>query len=568
MKMWIFGVAALAAATCFGATTEDGVTKERRGALGPNDTVVTDVDTTGIVAARTYTKDEIDRRIATNAPVRSVNGRTGRVVLGASDVGALPNNRDDLKASANFRNAVWDVQIRGGGVDTNAVREIVNEVVAPVEAAVADRYTKAEADGRFVPMNFPEPYSGGFEWVPDGLALNSESVFTIPSSGNLMVGGYTLGEFLSRGFWNTSNNKFIRNDSFSVVSNKVEQKADKATTLSGYGITDAKIGYYEEKPFVQLGDSILYPLTSSGGTVSKLTYQEYIIGGLVRLGQDFIKLNDNEVVYGISTNGTDYAHANVNLKPWGESLISAENPSFSNAVLAVGIDTNAVAQIGELKEFFDDLPVGTVGTSLGGIILALLGAAALLKKKTSLLKSDGTAEDQFATDLLGKQVAKDAIDAEIVEKGTAPDAHLEAPTDERLKLILSDNTVAYDSAKALPYKLASAIGDRVIASLTLNAASTDIALPSASASDVAAKDFILDVTNAYSVEGVATDAGINIPRTDVKLVTRDGESLSDVTTVKAGKSAFLCFTQKSPVIVGGVTYPCWFVTKVELGDPA
>ena len=114
MKKWIFGMAALAAAMCFGATTEDGVTKERRGALGPNDTVVTDVDATGIVAARTYTKDEVDRRIATNAPVRSVNGKSGAVTLGAGDVGALPNNRDGLKANANFRNAVWDVQIRGG----------------------------------------------------------------------------------------------------------------------------------------------------------------------------------------------------------------------------------------------------------------------------------------------------------------------------------------------------------------------------------------------------------------------------------------------------------------------
>lgn len=137
MKTWIFGVAALAAAVCFGATTEDGVTKERRGALGPNDTVVTDVDTTGIVAARTYTKDEIDRRIATNAPVRSVNGRTGRVILGASDVGALPNNRDGLKANANFRNAVWDVQIRGGGIDTSTVDALANSAVVTNALTVA-----------------------------------------------------------------------------------------------------------------------------------------------------------------------------------------------------------------------------------------------------------------------------------------------------------------------------------------------------------------------------------------------------------------------------------------------
>ena len=160
------------------------------------------------------------------------------------------------------------------------------------------------------------------------------------------------------------------------------------------------------------------------------------------------------------------------------------------------------------------------------------------------------------------------IDAEVISKGTAPDAHLEAPTDEHLKLILADNSVAYDSAKALPYKLTSVIGDRVIATMTLTAASTDITLPTIAANDTTVKDFILDVTNAYAVEGVATDAGINIPRTDFKLVTRDGESLTDVTTVKAGKSAFLCFTQKAPVVVGGTTYPCWCVIQLPFGDPS
>ena len=160
------------------------------------------------------------------------------------------------------------------------------------------------------------------------------------------------------------------------------------------------------------------------------------------------------------------------------------------------------------------------------------------------------------------------IDEEVIEKGTAPDAHLEAPTDERLKLILADSSVAYDSAKALPYKLTSVIGDRVIATMTLTAASTDITLPTIAANDTTVKDFILDVTNAYAVEGVATDAGINIPRTDFKLVTRDGESLTAVTTVKAGKSAFIRFTQKSPVVVDGTTYPCWCVIQLPFGNPS
>ena len=174
--------------------------------------------------------------------------------------------------------------------------------------------------------------------------------------------------------------------------------------------------------------------------------------------------------------------------------------------------------------------------------------------------------DDFFTE--SNSLLTGTIDAEVISKGTAPDAHLEAPTDERLKLVLADNSVAYDSAKALPYKLTSVIGDRVIATMTLTAASTDITLPTIAANDTTVKDFILDVTNAYAVEGVATDAGINIPRTDFKLVTRDGESLTDVTTVKAGKSAFLCFTQKAPVVVGGTTYPCWCVIQLPFGDPS
>lgn len=72
-------------------------------------------------------------------------------------------------------------------------------------------------------------------------------------------------------------------------------------------------------------------------------------------------------------------------------MISADNPSFAAAVLAVAVNTNSVEQIGELKQFFDKLPPGTVGTSLGGIVLALLGAVAWLKKRINRLsefKSD------------------------------------------------------------------------------------------------------------------------------------------------------------------------------------
>lgn len=114
-------------------------------------------------------------------------------------------------------------------------------------------------------------------------------------------------------------------------------------------------------------------------------------------------VNPVDGVSGFWIGETNLAQHIANLAP--RYTPYASDPTFSNAVLAVQIDTNTVAQIGELKEFFDDLPTGTAATSLGGIVLALLGAAAYLKKKTALLENDGKPTDQFATDLLGKQVA-------------------------------------------------------------------------------------------------------------------------------------------------------------------
>ena len=317
------------------------------------------------------------------------------------------------------------------------------------------------------------------------------------------------------------------------------------------------------------------PLT--GGYLKGPIY--FDAGGRIYTDQGGISVNTHQGL-NVYNGGSIVLESNESLTDFGNNpIISATNPSFSNAVLAVGlnIDTNSVAVINEIAATFGGFPIEGTATTVGGLLAALAAAAAWLKKNkvgsfdsvggASATVDNGVAKlDDFFTN--SNSLLTGTIDAEVISKGTAPDAHLEAPTDERLKLILADSSVAYDSAKALPYKLTSVIGDRVIATMTLTAASTDITLPTIAANDTTVKDFILDVTNAYAVEGVATDAGINIPRTDFKLVTRDGESLTDVTTVKAGKSAFICFTQKSPVVVDGTTYPCWCVIQLPFGDPS
>ena len=73
-----------------------------------------------------------------------------------------------------------------------------------------------------------------------------------------------------------------------------------------------------------------------------------------------------------ATNYTDFAIG---------SAIAPANPTFSNAVLSVGlgIDTNTVAAINALVEAGDELPIGGAAT-VGGLLLALAAAVAALKR--------------------------------------------------------------------------------------------------------------------------------------------------------------------------------------------
>ena len=355
-----------------------------------------------------------------------------------------------------------------------------------------------------------------------------------------------------------------------TVEDKKTLDLHVANTSNPHSVTAGQIGALSMSPYPDSDQTFNWSSPSGGGV--RLFGYNYGTGIGLSLwsgGGSLVNYHD----------GTEYRYK----LPTGKSGtlaivddISATNPTFSDAVLAVGmnIDNETLQWLKDIGAIAGSTTgqVG-IGTLLASILAALMwlkknkvGSFASVGGATATVENGVAKLSNFFTNSNG--LLTGTIDEEVISKGTAPDAHLEAPTDERLKLVLADNSVAYDSAKALPYKLTSAIGDRVIATMTLTAASTDITLPTIAANDTTVKDFILDVTNAYAVEGVATDAGINIPRTDFKLVTRDGESLTDVTTVKAGKSAFLCFTQKAPVVVGGTTYPCWCVIQLPFGDPS
>lgn len=93
----------------------------------------------------------------------------------------------------------------------------------------------------------------------------------------------------------------------------------------------------------------------------------------IRLGSETYYLhNENECL--ADANGK-FAH---------ETMISATDPTFSNAVLAVGlnIDTNSVAVLNEIASTFGGFPLGAgeTATTVGGLLAALAAAVAWLKK--------------------------------------------------------------------------------------------------------------------------------------------------------------------------------------------
>lgn len=77
-----------------------------------------------------------------------------------------------------------------------------------------------------------------------------------------------------------------------------------------------------------------------------------------------------------------------------KSAISATDQTFSNAVLAVGlnIDTNSVAVLNEIASAFGGFPIGGTATTVGGILAALAAAIAWLK----LNKADKADVDAIA----------------------------------------------------------------------------------------------------------------------------------------------------------------------------
>ena len=276
--------------------TTNGITYAQRGGLGASDYVVTNIDAAAV------------------GKVKSVNTKTGDVVLDAQDVGALP-----LVEDANNNKTAVTIGRRTGNVGENSL-----------------------ANGYGVVASGAYSHAEGVDATASGIYSHAEGFLTTASGNNSHAEGY-----------------------YATASGNNSHAEGFLTTASG-DCSHAE-GYYahtkkqDSSAFAWNGDETRTTPYESHGSG---TFNINPVGGM-----DGFWIGE-QTLASILTNKADKAD------------ISANDPTFSNAVLAVGlnIDTNSVAVLNDIAATFGGFPIEGTATTVGGLLAALAAAIAWLKK--------------------------------------------------------------------------------------------------------------------------------------------------------------------------------------------
>ena len=337
-------ISAFASLLAFGAFADGAITPQTDfGDISPTakiSTVISDagavmIETDPTVPAwakqanppQTMTTNAVDRianaAVETNALTVATTNRVALLESSKADKSALAAH----VANTNNPHAVTAAQV--GAVPL--VEDANGEKTAVTIGSRKDGERVGEysfANGNYVTASFPHSHAEGSGTVASGEYSHAEGSGTVAS-------GYCS-----------------HAEGANTIASEIGSHTDgiSSWTRSGDQFAFAWNGDYERPS----------PYTSHGPG----TYNINPIGGLngFYIGE--------QTLYAIMTNKANKAD------------ISAENPTFSNAVLAVGlnIDTNSVAVLNEIAETFGGFPIGGTATTVGGLLAALAAAVAWLKK--------------------------------------------------------------------------------------------------------------------------------------------------------------------------------------------
>ena len=242
----------------------------------------------------------------------------------------------------------------------------------------------------------------------------------------------------------------------------------------------------------------------------------------------------NAVLDAAATDATNYTDAAIG------AAIANTNPTFSNAVLAVGLnlDTNTVAAINALVEAGDELPIGGAA-AVGALLIALAAAVAALKRT----KADASSLAPVATsgnydDLRGKpgNVSAFANDA----------GYLTSHQQLRYAMPESVALVAENDAATL------VCADRAVTNATIASGFSTLNLTFPAAVSGYVRDFYLRITVAAgeSAPAISVPQGITIENAGGAVPEiADGEASAAATTlVWFSETAPGVFTAKSETV--------------------
>lgn len=238
----------------------------------------------------------------------------------------------------------------GGGVNTNAVLDIVRDEIIPA----TNRLDKTLSDAIDAHVeNKSNPH-----------AVTAEQVGALPLVNDIdmgqtavTIGSRKSGEYIGK--YSLANGEDV------AASGRGSHAEGTITTALGSGShTDgfnSRTREIDSYAFSWNGDITRADPYESHG---EGTFNINPAGGL---GGFYI---GEQTLAGILTNKAD------------KSSISATDPTFSNSVLAVGlnIDTNSVAVLNDIAATFGGFPIEGTATTVGGLLAALAAAIAWLKK--------------------------------------------------------------------------------------------------------------------------------------------------------------------------------------------
>ena len=223
-----------------------------------------------------------------------------------------------------------------------------------------------------------------------------------------------------------------------------------------------------------------------------------------------------------------------------KNAVLPTNPTFSNAVLAVGlnIDTNSVDVLNEIASTFGGFPIEETATTVGGLLAALAAAVAWLRKnkadKATTLAGYGITDAATKTELNAK-ADKSALAAKADKSTTLAGYGITDGATKTELALKADKTALDDLAAKVEYPLYAVPPTGVLKDRALNTTSLASVTVPDNFTDILIRATVETSLSVTMPEAIATKYGDTFPGEAGEYlitITKTGAAEAYVRTIK------------------------------------